>query len=375
VKRTVVSFVASTFSVGGSERVLFHVITGLPPEDFRTNVYFLREAGRVGRALFDAGVPGAERLQRHRYDPWAAARLTRHLRHDPPDVLFLLDHHNAMLWGRVAAVAARVPRVVVGSHATGLFGGKRNFRLADRWLMEYTDRVVALSRSHARYLAETEGVGWGRMAVIENGIDVEHYARADAGDVERLRLELGLGPRDRVVLMVAALRPEKAHEVFLEAARLLVDSRQDVKFLVVGDGPRRAELEALRRRLELEAYVQFLGVRDDVARLLHAAHVLVLPSHPAVETLPLSVLEAMAAGVPVVATRVGSLPEVIESGRTGVLIEPGDPPSLAEAIEGVVDDPAHSRQMAAAAREVVASRFSVEPMVEKYAALFRSLAE
>ena len=173
--------------------------------------------------------------------------------------------------------------------------------------MEYTDRVVALSRSHARYLAETEGVGWGRMAVIENGIDVEHYARADAGDVERLRLELGLGPRDRVVLMVAALRPEKAHEVFLEAARLLVDSRQDVKFLVVGDGPRRAELEALRRRLELEAYVQFLGVRDDVARLLHAAHVLVLPSHPAVETLPLSVLEAMAAGVPVVATRVGWL--------------------------------------------------------------------
>jgi glycosyltransferase involved in cell wall biosynthesis len=363
--------------VGGSERVLSHVITRLPRDRYRVNLYFLKEAGRVGRELFDAGVGGAERLQRHRFDPVAALRLSRHLRRDPPDLLFVLDHHNAMLWGRVAALLAPVPRVVLASHATGLFGKRRNFRVTDRWLMEFTDRVVALSRAHARYLVETEGVAPGCVTIIENGIPLDEYA-GDGGLGETraaLERELALVPQDRVVIMVAALRPEKAHEVFLEAARLLVVSHRDLKFLIVGDGPRRAELESLCTRLDLDPYVRFLGVRSDVARLLHVARVLALPSHPAVETLPLSVLEAMAAGVPVVATRVGSLPEVIESGRTGLLIDPGDPRALASAIESLVDDPVRSREMAAAAREVVVSRFSVDRMVDGYAALFQSLAE
>jgi glycosyltransferase involved in cell wall biosynthesis len=374
VKKTVVSFVASTFTVGGSERVLTHVITRLPRDRFRVNVYFLREPGRLGRPLFEAGIGGAERLQRNRYDPGAALRLALYLRRDPPDVLFVLDHHNAMLWGRIAALFSGMPRVVLASHATGLYGGRRNFRLADRWLLEFTDRVVALGRAHARYLTEVEGVAPGAVTVIENGIPVDDFSHIDAATRAALGRELGLGSSDRVVIMVAALRPEKAHEVLLEAARLLAASRGDLKFLVVGDGPRRSELERLRTRLDLDACVRFLGSRGDVARLLHLADVLVLPSHPVVETLPLAVLEAMAAGVPVVATRVGSLPEVIESGRTGVLIEPGNPQGLASALISVLDDPERSRAMAAAAREVVGSRYSVQPMVDKYAALFQSLA-
>jgi len=379
VKQIVVSFVASTFTVGGSERVLSHLITRLPADRFRVNLYFLREAGRAGRALFDSGVAGAECLQRHRYDPAAAVRLWRHLRHDPPDVLFVLDHHNAMLWGRIAGLAARVPGVVVASHATGLFGGKRNFRLADRWLMEFTDRVVALSGAHAEYLTETEGVRPGAIAVIENGIPVEEYTAVGAhtGDLDPdgLRREVGLRPGERAVVMVAALRPEKAHEVFLEAAKLLVVSHSGLKFLVVGDGPRRAELESMSAQLGLDDRVRFLGVRRDVARLLHIADVLALPSHPAVETLPLAVLEAMAAGVPVVATRVGSVPELIDDGRTGLLIEPGDPVGLADAIRAIVDDTARARGMAAAARKRVEERYSVGPMVDKYAEMFESLAQ
>jgi glycosyltransferase involved in cell wall biosynthesis len=241
--------------------------------------------------------------------------------------------------------------------------------------MEFADRVVALSRAHASYLVSTEGVSPGRIAVIENGIPVDEYRRGDREAESVLRRELGLGQEDRVVVMVAALRPEKAHEVFLQAARLLVDSRRGPKFLIVGDGPRRAELEALCGRLGLEGHVRFLGVRRDVARLLHLADVLALPSHPAVETLPLAVLEAMAAGVPVVASRVGSVPELIDHGRTGFLIDPGDSPALAREIGYILDHPDRAREIAGAASAAVDGRYTVETMVDKYAALFESLAE
>lgn len=373
MKKIAVSFVASTFTVGGSERVLSHLITRLPVARYRIRLYFLRESGKLGRALFTQGIGGAERLQHHRYDPATAIRLSRHFKRDRPDVLFILDHHNAMMWGRIAGLLEKVPKTVVASHATGLFGGKHNFRLTDRWLMEFTDRVVALSRAHARYLTETEGVAPGKIVVIENGIPVAEYGDIDAESVASLRRELGLLPEHRVVMMVAALRPEKAHEVLLEAARVLVASRDDLVFLVVGGGQRREELESMRSSMGLERAVRFLGVRRDVARLLQLADVLALPSHPAVETLPLSVLEAMAAGVPVVATRVGSVPELIEDGHTGLLIDPGDPPGLAGAIATCIDESERSRVMADRAREVVAARYSVETMVEGYDRLFESL--
>ena len=234
MKKINISFIASTFTVGGSERVMSDLITRLPNTRFNKRIYFLRNAGKIGRDLLDGGIEGAERLQSNRYDPAVVWRLVKLFKADPPDVLFLLDHHNAMLFGRFAALLARVPRQVIASHSTGRFGGKKNFRAADRWLMEFTDRVVALSRSHARYLVENEAIDAGKITVIENGIDFDEYARSDAGAEDRLRQSLGLTGSERIVTMVAAMRPEKAHESLLEAAQSLVVSHEGLKFLLVG---------------------------------------------------------------------------------------------------------------------------------------------
>jgi glycosyltransferase involved in cell wall biosynthesis len=373
VKKTRVSFVASTFAVGGSERVMSELITRLPVADFTTRLYFLREPGPVGRELFRRGVRGAERLQRHRLDPMVLPRLARYLEHDGADVLFVLDHHNALLWGRLAGLAARVPHTVVASHTTGRLGGRKSFRTRDRWLMEFTDRVVALSRTHAAYLHASEGIAPGKIAVVENGVSLADYAAPEDGVLAALRRELGLEEGDRVVLMVAAFRPEKSHETLLEAAELLVVEGRCPTFLVVGDGARRREIESLAASMGLLDRVRFLGVRADVARLLHLGDALVLPSKPAVETLPMCVLEAMAAGVPVIASRVGSVPEVIEDGRSGLLIAPTDAVELARAIGYIVDNPAAARGMAETARARVKDRYTVESMVERYARLFESL--
>lgn len=370
-----ITFVASTLEVGGAERVMFDLVTRLPESRFDTRFYFLRAAGRRGRELLGRGVRGAERLERWRGDPWVAVRLARYFRRHETDIAFHLDHRNAMLWGRIGAILAGVERQVVASHSTGKYGGIRSFTLPDRWLMDFTDRVVALSESHAGYLAGVEAIDPGKIRIVPNGIDVEGYGRGDAADARALRRELGAADDDAVVIMLAALRPEKAHEALLEAASRMQQRGLRVRVWVAGDGPRRAFLEARARDLGVDGIVSFLGIRDDVARLLHAADMLALPSQPVVETLPLAVLEAMAAGLPVIASRVGTLPEVIETGVNGILIDPADGMALADAIAYVVGNPDATAEMAERARATVARRYSMKSMVDGYVALFEELVE
>lgn len=367
-----IAFLASTMVVGGAENVLIDVITRLPSEGFETALYFLKEAGPLGRELLQMGYSGVERLQRHRMDPLVLLRLARRLRLFSPHILFALDHHNVLLWGGVSSLIAGVPHRVVASHSTGRMNGAKNFRGSDRLFLSACDRVVALSPSHAAYLTATEGLDPAKIEIIENGIDTERFS--GAGDREAVRAQLGVSAADRVVMMVAALRPEKAHEALLEAARGIVRERGNVKFVIVGDGERRGALEAMRNDLGLGGYVNFLGVRQDIPELLQAADVVVLPSHAAVETLPLALLEAMASGVPVIASAVGSVPDLIEHGRNGLLIRPADALGLRDAICHIIDNKEESDAIAARGRATVLSRYTSERMALGYASLFERLA-
>jgi glycosyltransferase involved in cell wall biosynthesis len=275
-----------------------------------------------------------------------------------------------MFWGRLASFLAGIPVRIIPCHSTGKYGGKKNFNRLDHLLMGMTDVIVAISKTHAKYLREEEGIEARKIEVIENGIDIGRLTHIDTVRVSALKRELGIGDDEKVVIMVAALRPEKAHEVLLDAAQRLVGKGSNVRFLIVGGGSRQAMLEMMADEMGLGESVHFLGRRDDVPELLHLSDVMVLPSHGVVETLPLSVLEAMAAGVPVVATAVGSLPEMITDGENGKLIPTGNPDALAVAIESIVTDEEAARSMAEVARERVADRYSVERMVVGYAALF-----
>jgi glycosyltransferase involved in cell wall biosynthesis len=368
-----IAFVASTFVVGGTERVMFELITRLPDERYQNRLFFLKEPGPVGQELLRRGIQGESRFLRGKYDLLAIGRLSRRLRAFNPNICFCVDHRNAIVVGGLAAQAAHVPKRVAASHSTGKFGRKRNFSAIERLILRSLDRFVVLSEAHAEYTRTREGIDSRRITVIENGIDVNTYRNVAAEAVASARRELGLQPGRPVVSMVAALRPEKAHEALLQAARDLIAARPDLTFLLIGDGPRRGELERLSADLALGDRVKFLGVRGDVAVLLHLTDVLVLPSHPVVETLPLSVLEAMAAGVPVVASAVGSIPEVIQSGVNGRLIPPADPKALAAAVGELLSDEAARRAMAAEARRTVEVRYSAERMVSKYMEMFESL--
>jgi glycosyltransferase involved in cell wall biosynthesis len=369
-----IAVVASTFGVGGAEIVTANVLRRLSRDRHEIRLHFLHEAGAVGRELLDGHFEGIERLCRRRRDVAGAWRLIQCFRSFRPHVMWSLDHMDAMWLGRSAALAAGVPAAVIASHSTGLVGAngsaRPSFGRRERVLMEFATRIIAVTPSHARYLQSVTGLPKERVAVIENGIDLAQWPGVNPARRRDARDALGIDAAQPVVTMIAAMRPEKAHDVLLAAVAGLAGDGRPVRVLLAGDGPRRSELETIAEQRGIRDRVDFLGIRRDVARLLHASDVVVLPSRAVVETLPLSVLEAMACGAPVVASRVGSVPDVIEDGRTGRLVEPGDAGALARAIAATLDDGAGSARMADAARARVETRYSIERTTDGYERLF-----
>jgi glycosyltransferase involved in cell wall biosynthesis len=216
-----------------------------------------------------------------------------------------------------------------------------------------------------------EGAGGGAGDV---GSDVRGEGAGDAvGDV---RSDVGSGERragDRkVVGITAVLRPEKNHELLM-AAFARVRRETDAELWIVGDGPRRPDLEELARSLGISGSVRFLGLRPDARRIMYGFDVAVLSSHPLVETLPLALMEAMDAGVPLVATRVGALAEMIEDGRSGLLVDPGDEEGLARALRSVLLDSERAARFSRAGSEIVRRRFSVDQMVTQTENLIQTL--
>ncbi len=198
--------------------------------------------------------------------------------------------------------------------------------------------------------------------MIPNGVDVDAFK--PSAPAEGLRERLGLPPQAPVALIVAALRPEKNHELFLRAVARVTRQLPEARFLLVGDGPRRNELEELSRSLGVQDRVLFLGTRSDIPQLLSIADVLVLSSH--MEANPVSILEALACGKPVVAPRVGSIPETIEDGVNGYLFPAGDEAQLAARLGHLLECPDQARRMGAVGRERVVAHWSLERMVEGY---------
>ena len=369
-----IAVVASTFGVGGAEIVTASVLRRLPRDRYDVRLYFLHEAGTIGRDLYAAGFGGAERLCRHRRDLSAGFRLAQCFRSFRPGLLWCLDHVDAMWLGRAAALTTGVPASVIASHSTGLIDAsgriRPSFGRRERVLVEFVTRMVAVSRTQAAYLREVTGLSPARVAVIENGIDLAQWPAVTAERRNEARAVLGIDAGETVVAMVAAMRPEKAHDVLLGAVAILKATGRRVRVLFAGDGPRRTALDRSAEAMGIRDRVDFMGVRRDVARLLHASDVMVLPSRAVVETLPLSVLEAMASGVPVIASRVGSVPEVVIDGETGRLIEPGDASELARAIAATLDGGAATRLQTERARQRVEARYSVERTTAGYERLF-----
>ncbi len=361
-----VMFVVTSMPVGGMETLLVELIRRLDRRRFAPELCCLKYLDVLGEELARE-IPVHTSLLSGKYDLRVLYRLWRLMRQRRIDAVVTIGTGgDKMFWGRLAARLAGVPVICSALHSTGL--PDRVERL-NRLLAPITDAFIGVAHAHGRYLAEHEGCPAHKVRVIPNGVDVARFCPRgrDAG----LRLALGLPENAPVVGIVAALRPEKNHEMFLEVARRVREQQSDAQFLIVGDGRRRGDLEALAAELLPADAVTFLGSRPDVPELLSLFDVFLLTSH--MEANPVSILEAMACGKPVVAPRVGSIPETIAEGQTGLLFEPGDSATAAELVLRLLADREKRERIGEAARRWVVAHGSVESMVEGYEKLISEI--
>ena len=364
-----VLFLQTSLRMGGAEQVWIQLIERLDRTRFRPLLGCVYEPGVLGERLRARGLPVYAALAANRWDVRVFPRLLRLLRQERVEILYLINQPLIHWWGLWCGRIARVPLVISSSHTTGMSNRARRRRWVEQPLLRQMDHVIALSETHKQHLIEHASLQPDCVTVIPNGIDVERFAVGPS--TAALRVQCQLPSEAPIVGIVAMLRPEKAHDVFLRAAALVVQRVPQTHFLIVGDGSERSQLEALARSLGIAACVHFLGVRTDVPDVVRLFDVAALSSTS--EILSLSVLEYMAAGKPVVATRVGSLPELIQEGQTGFLVEPQDSAALADRIIRLLQNRILADQMGEAGRRMIHARYTVQQMIRQTERLFEQL--
>jgi glycosyltransferase involved in cell wall biosynthesis len=377
-----IAIVIARLNVGGPATHVIGLAAGLPRDRFSVRLIAGREGrGEAGMHYLaeEAGIRPEilPELSPHLgpADALAFFRLVRIFREWKPDVVHT---HTAKAGavGRTAARCAGVPVVIHTFHGHVLRGYfsppvQAFFRMIERTLTRITDRIVTLSPALRDDLASMGIAPPEKIDVVPLGIDLKAFRGAPQRRAE-LRDELGIGPDQPLVGTVGRLVPIKNHRLFLEAARSMVDSGSPVRFAVVGDGGLRDSLKEYACQLGIADRVHFLGWRKDMVPVYAALDLFALTSDN--EGTPVAVIEAMAAGIPVVATAVGGVPDVVRDGETGRLVPPGDAPALSRAWRTALQDREVTQRMCGRAGRDVERQFGRERMISAMAGLYERRA-
>ncbi len=364
--RVRVVYLAHAFMVGGAEEMVLNLVRHLP-ERFEPSVCCIHETGPIGEEIARTGTPVTTLgLSPGLRRPWDVARIQKHLSRIQPHIVhtFLL---TGSLYGRLAAILARVP-VVIGTEVNIYERKRAHHAVAERLLMAGTDRVVVSAEAVREFYIRQVHADPAKVEVIYNAVDWSQLKTTLTR--EAMRASLGVTPDALVAGVIARLTEQKGHRYLLEALAATPELSA-VHLLVVGDGHLAGELRRHADTLGVGARVHFLGARRDLGDLLAAMDVFVLPS--LWEGLPLSLVLAMGAEVPVVGTRVAGIPEVVEDGRTGLLVPPADSASLGRALATLFTDANLRGRLGRDGRAAVLPRFGVDRYVRAVTQLYDRL--
>ena len=366
--------VVPTLLCGGTENQAITLARSLHEQGFSLEVACLRRIGPFVKELSDRGIPLSEYAIPGFYSFAALvqkAKFARHLVKQRIDVMHAYNFYGNV-FGILPSRLAGTPVVIASIRDKAVYLTPMQKRV-QRFVCRFADCVLVNAEAVKDWLT-SEGFNPAKIVVIPNGVELDRFS--ERPDPERVRRELGIASGAPLVMVVSRLTRQKGLEQFLEAARTLAPRFPDARFVIVGYAdPTEREyedsLKALTAQLGLTDRVIFTGLRQDVPALLAGATVSVMPSLN--EALSNVLLESMAAGAPTVATRVGGTPEAIVNEVTGLIVEPGDAPALAEAVARLLNDPALARRLGDASRKAIVDGYSVEKMVRATESLYLDL--
>ena len=365
-------YIITSSGIGGAEKILYYTATGLDYNKYDVSVCSLKNKGEIARALEKQGIEvcclhmgGRESFLGCLSSIIALIRLFPYLVRIRPTIVhsFLF---RANILARIAGYLTGIPIIISSVRVMG--GEKKYFHYVEMITSFMVDHYVTVSESVKRYIIDKSKISAEKISVIYNGVNIKSQ---DNSYEQNPKMPFKIEDKDRILMTVGRLHKQKGHCYLIQAVSKVRKEFPKVKLLVIGEGEEENNLKKLVKSLDLMNEVIFAGLSSDMERILPMAELFILPS--LWEGLPNALLEAMAAGKPVVATKVGGIPEIVVHGETGVLIPPRDTDALAIAIIDLLQNRLKAKDMGEAGRIRAGKRFSIYKMIEKTENLYQEL--
>lgn len=360
-----VVFLITDLLIGGAERALTRTAVGLSKHGYNVSVAYLYEAAPMAEVLKNAGVSVINLKMRNKFNVTAFWRFYRLLRYEQPQILHTYMFH-ADLMGRLVGRLAGVP-IIISSRRNINIGGQLR-EVINRFTVRLSDVTTAVCDQVRKTEIKQAGVEPERVVRIYNGVEIEKFQQVEKNEIANLKQALSISPDDMVLGMVSSFREQKGYSFLIQAMVEIISAFPRVKLLLVGDGVLREHIEKIVKTAGLTNAVIFTGIRRGIPDILSAMDIFVLSS--LWEGMPNVVLEAMAAGLPVIATSVGGIPEAVIDGQTGLLVPPGNTGALAKAVIDLLNNPERASEMGLAGKKRADEFFSVSAMIGNTEALY-----
>lgn len=366
MKKGVVLHLIESWGPGGAETIVLELCRKLSEKSFYPIVGLLND-GWLNQELLKHGIETVIIKNRYPYDPFCLLQLIKIIRMRNVDII---HSHEFMMnvYGAIASILTNKP-IITTIHGKNYYWEKWRRRLAYRFMGNFATRVIAVSEDLKNFVAERTGISRNKISVIYNGIDLNKYNVKNSCDVLKIKKELMLN--SVVIGSVGNIYPVKGYLYLIQAAGKVIKRIPDITFLIIGKKtPYFDELKKIVDDLGINDHIKFLGFRSDIPELLALFDIYVSSSLS--EGLSLSILQAMAAGKPVIATDVGGNQEIIRHGESGILIPPRNSEMLADSILILLENKTLASKLGLAARKVVEEKFSINCMIDNYIKLYES---
>ncbi|MBI5961164.1 MAG: glycosyltransferase [Chloroflexi bacterium] len=363
-------YVIDSLKIGGAEMLLLGMARRYLSEGHEIRIAYFSEGG-LHKDFEALGIPLTRLSQRGLKDPRALTRLVNLIRTYRPDVIHT-HLFKSDLVGQIGAALTRVPARISTLHNTSQWRKNPLFSGIMRGVMLPCDRIIAVTQYVRDYAHQWSHYPLSRMIVIENGVDTIRFDPDHTTPLDRQAV-WGLAPDSPVIGVIGRLHPAKGHDILLRAAVEIVREVPTAQLIIIGDGELRAALESLSIELSLQDHVVFTGFMRDMPGVMAALDVVVFSSRW--EGLPVTLLEAMSMGRPVVATSVGGIPDVLTHETNGLLVLPDNPAALAQEVLRILRDVTLAGRLGKSAQETICERYSADVMVQRIMKLYREILE